>query len=119
MNLLHPTLGDLIDRAVIVELKQREHPQFFDEGAELQTEIVGRLRETGPIPRLNPLTEDLRRIHSKIWNINVQLANLDKRREPPPNDLGLTAWRLNQARIHVLEQIAVLSGEHTRPVKVY
>ena len=121
MNILHPTLGDLIDRAVILDLKRRQNDggRFADEYIEVEIEILKRSAGGAEAQPLERLKKDLRGIHSQIWNINVQFSYLAERDLDPPNHLGLAAWRLNQERIAVLEQIDTLSGEFTRPEKVY
>lgn len=120
MNLLHPTLGDLIDRAVILDLKQLATGRFADELAEVEGAIL-RKRSGIPVDVLDELRKSLRFVHRQIWNINVQFSHLHQLDADlrVPNHLGLAAWRLNQNRIEILEHIDTLNGEHVRPEKVY
>ena len=118
MNILHPTLGDLIDRAVILDLKRLATGGFTDEYIEVEQEISRRSASLDA-NALKEFRKDLRFIHRQIWNINEQFHYQDLQHANPPNRLGLDAWRLNQERIGVLAKIDTLSGEFTRPEKVY
>ena len=120
MNLLHPTLGDLIDRAVILELKQYATGRFADELAEVEGAIL-RKRSGIAIDVLDARRQSLYDVHQRIWNLNEQFFHLDHLDADlkVPNHLGLAAWRLNQKRIEILEHIDNLNGEHVRPEKVY
>ena len=117
MNILHPTLGDLIDRYTIVDMKSLVDPRFDAERREL-TEAIAKRTNGLDLDVLVRHSRQLHAIHTQIWNINVQLERLAREVDPQPS-LGVSAWRLNQERILVLEQLDTLSGEFTRPEKVY
>ena len=119
MNLLHPTLGDLMDRLAILGLKVERDARFNAEFDDIKHVILERSDRLDR-KKLREHAESLRRIHEQIWNINAKFAaQLAEDGFPPPNHLGIQAWALNQDRIKILEQIDTMSGEFTRPEKVY
>ena len=118
MNLLHPTLGDLLDRSAILELKYEATGGYVSERAELEQLIAERSAGLS-LEVLATFRRELRFVHRQIWNINEQFAYLARAGSDPENRLGLSAWRLNQQRIAILQEIDILSGEFLRPEKVY
>jgi hypothetical protein len=114
MNLLHPTLGDMIDRAIILRFKVTGTIGFAEELTELDSVIAPRFTHA-----VSQLALRLKGIHRLIWVANNELADLAKHPNPPPTDHGLCMWHLNQNRIALIEEIDRLSGEFVRPEKLY
>ena len=106
MSLLHPTLGELYDRAVILQIKickgrDKGVPvtHFEDELAAIAEVIKSR-----PVSMTAVVRKELLETHEALWDL-VEAS--------PPELL-----RLNARRVALREEIDRASGEYRGPEKV-
>jgi hypothetical protein len=106
VSLLHPTTGELYDRAVILSLKiqhgeetGKDIKHFRDELAEISAAICERGTKIAPVVR-----DELIEVHGGIWRL-IETS--------PPELL-----RLNARRVAIREQIDRATGEYRGPEKV-
>lgn len=116
MNILAPTVGDLVDRRMILTLKLQhaDLPHWQQEA----TAIDRRLRQQ----RMKPpaaVEAELRSIHQAMWTLNEEIAALAAHPGTPRCSLGVQIWRLNQRRIELIAAINAAVGTPTLPEKAY
>lgn len=109
MSLLHPTLGELLDRLTILDLKVEHAPErqhFHQEREAIRDAILRRF-----------LNEDLLSalvvVNRRLWNCNEIIAVGE-----PTLDLGRKMWELNLERNRLIEAINMAAGEYVGPEKV-
>lgn len=118
MNILDPTVGDLIDRRMILALKLQKAglPHWADEAKAIDRRLKAR---RGPVPPAG-LEVELRAVHQAMWAVNNRLAAIARQAGPPlPNFLGIEMWTLNQRRIALIAAINTAVGYAIVPEKAY
>jgi hypothetical protein len=119
MNLLHPTSGQRLDRLSILTLKlaHSEDPDqrlvFVAEQAALLATLPEKHTAVASLYR------SLHAVNARLWQHQAEVAAVAALVDPPPNQLGVILFRLNQRRVGLIEEIDQILGEYLGPEKVY
>lgn len=133
MSLLHPTLGDLIDRFSILTLKQRhsDAEHFRTEAIEIGKEVTARLARLSQLTRkeIGSLGAEVLNINTLLWDKTEEhyredwigltsSAHTDEVRGYRACELLVELRDCNKERIRLKEEIDRLSGEFRGKEKV-
>lgn len=131
-KLINPGLGELADRASILQLKilhgdPDKTAHFADEQAQVQMHLE---RHTAGLGAATPAVEKLLRalaeVNTDLWQKEDQMAEYAQHahkynfqgRAPAIAKLGMEIWTANRERGRIIGEINVLAGTDTGPEKL-
>lgn len=107
MSLLHPTLGEMIERFLLLRLKIRHGEILGKDIAHFEkekTEIREALRKRDKWPR-EQLMQDLMQVQAQLWGLIERANNGDEHLR------AAFVQKVNRRRIEIREQIDKEAGE--------
>ena len=114
------SVGELIDKIVILEIKSKNANQLANIANELRALRAVRL---GAIDRtrLDALTADLKRVNAKLWDVEDAIRECDARGDFGDSfiELARAVYRFNDERARLKKAINVESGSRLVEEKSY
>lgn len=122
MSLLSPTVGELVDRLIIVRLKfeatddEQDELKLAVEMAALESALLSR---TGPCAwDDDPQFKELENVHAALWNVEDEIRSVDPLAMSKIAEMCKRQSKLNDHRAKLVREISERFGEHVAK-KVY